>query len=98
MTNERRTPPLAAGFGALRRSLYWTGETLARVAGRGLDAAVHALGLVADEDLRGIDRSLERLERRLGRLEARQRERMDTAVRTLEAVGDESPTASSQDE
>ena len=63
MTKERGTPPVAAGFDALRRSLLWSGEALARIAARGIDAAVHALGLVSDEDLRAVDESLERLER-----------------------------------
>ena len=95
MTKERRSLPAEAGFAALRRSLWWTGETLARIAGTGIDAAVHALGLVSDDDLRAIDGSLERLERRLARLESRQRERMKAAVRALDEVSDddESPTS-----
>lgn len=95
MTKERRTSPVSAGFDALRRSLSWTGETLAKIADSGIEAAVHALGLVSDEDLRDIDHSLERLERRLARLEARQRERMSAATKALDAVGEEeAPTAS----
>lgn len=95
MTKERRTSPVSAGFGALRRSLSWTGETLTRIADSGIEAAVHALGLASDDDLRDIDHSLERLERRLARLEARQRERMSAAKTALDAVGEEeAPTAS----
>ena len=95
MTKERRTSPVSAGFDALRRSLSWTGETLTRIADSGIEAAVHALGLASDYDLRDIDHSLERLERRLVRLEARQRERMSAAAKALDAVGEEdAPTAS----
>jgi hypothetical protein len=96
MTKERRTSPVSAGFDALRRSLSWTGETLTRIADSGIEAAVHALGLVSDEDLRDIDRSLERLERRLARLEARHRERMSAAAKALDAVGEEESLAASR--
>ena len=88
-----------SGLDAFRRSLAATGETLARIAGRGIDAAVHALGLVSDEELRDIDTSLERLEHRLAKLEARQRARMARAVKTLDAVGeDDSSTAPRRDQ
>jgi len=99
MTRERKPPAMTLGLDTLRRSLSWTGETLARIAGRGIDAAVHALGLVADADIRDIDDSLERLEHRLARLESRQRARMARAVKTLDAVGDdEPPTAPRHDQ
>ncbi len=94
MTKERRTSPVSAGLDALRRSLSWTGETLTRIADIGIEAAVHALGLVSDEDLRDIDHSLERLERRLARLEARQRGRMSAAAKALDAVGDQASQTS----
>ena len=99
MTKQRSTSPTAAGFDALRRSLAWTGEALARVAGSGIDAAVHALGLVSEEDLRGVDQSLARLERRLARLEARQRERMAAAARVLDevAAADDAATSPRED-
>ena len=98
MSKAKRPSTTAGGLDSLKRSLAWTGETLARIAGRGIDAAVHALGLASDEDLREIDTSLERLEQRLARLEARHRVRMARAMKNLEAVGeDDSPTAPRRD-
>ena len=91
MTKGRNASAMAGGLDALKRTLTWTAETLARIAGRGIDAAVHGLGLVSDQDLHDIDTSLERVENRLARLEARQRARMARAVKSLDAVGEDGP-------
>ena len=57
----------------LWKNAEWSGRVLSEFVGSGLGAALRSVGLVTAADLAQIDRTLERLDRRLRKLEARRR-------------------------
>jgi hypothetical protein len=73
MKSKKKVETFGLDLDLLWRNAEMSGRVLSRFVGSGVGTALRSLGIVTASDLREIDAVLERLERRVTKLETRKR-------------------------